>query len=713
MDEKDRELGMDSEITRRDFLDGVAMTVGGAAVASAVGAGVSPPASAASAGVTSPPAAANYPPMRQGFRGFEPAAIDAGHAVRDGKASGNAVDLSETYDLVVVGSGMAGLSAAYFYRKQIPHSKILVIDGCDDFGGHARRNEFNVDGHQLLMNAGTFAIWYPNTFTAEGKQLLKDIGVDNERWYKAADAEPNPIRDLDLRPAVFFSKETYGVDRLVTDVPGFHSLGPAGRAPRLSWGEFLSKTPFSDGAKAGLLELYTGKKDYMPGLSTEQKIRQLQKMSYVDYLLKVANLHPDAVAYIQNQGGGGSSNQAAGPDTFSAWYAYRRGAYGFAGMDLPTSVTHKDQGGSAFQVSNVTQDPGRHVIFPDGNAGVARLLIRWLIPEALPGATMEDSVAAHVNYAMLDRPENPVRVRLSSTAIRVKHLGDPATAKEVEVSYFNSRTKKVYRVRSSAVVMACFNAVVPYLCPELPDAQKQALHWAVRKPLVTTAVAVRNWRVFQKLGVSNISCPNMFFTSIGLNQKVSLGDFRNPTHPDDPIIITMGLSNAVLEKPGQGLSPHDQWRAARAVLQSISFETFERNIRSQLARVLGPGGFDPARDIAGIMINRWGHAYATGSNELYDPDWSHRTDAPWVVGRQRFGRITISNSDAAATSLTQAAFQQSNRAVNEIIDNIVRPVFDFHFAERDTPVYPETENPNSWEDDAKAPPDGESKQLGR
>jgi len=702
MDDKDRELGMGSEITRRDFLDGVALTVGGAAVGSALGIGVNESASAAPAAADTASIGATYPPMRQGFRGFEPAAIDAGHAIRDGKVAAGAVDLDETYDLVVVGSGMAGLSAAYFYRRQIPHSKVLIIEGCDDFGGHARRNEFSVDGHQLLMNAGTFAIWYPNTFTAEGKQLLKDIGVDNERWYRAADAQPNPLRDLNLRPAMFFSKETYGVDRLVTDYPSGHApTGPAAADGHQSWEEFLAKTPFSKGAKAGLLKLYTGKQDYMPGLSTEQKIQRLRKMSYTDYLLKVANIHPDAVALIQNQGGGGSNNQAAGPDSFSAWYAYRRAAPGFEGLGLPPGLAVPGYT-QAPGISNLTRDPGRHVIFPDGNASVARLLVRWLIPGTLPGTTMEDSIAARVNYAQLDRPENAVRLRLSSTVTRVKHLGDPASAKEVEVSYL--RDGKIYRIRSSAVVMACFNAIVPYLCPELPEAQKEGLHWAVRKPLVTTAVAVRNWRAFQKLGVSNISCPNMFFTSIGLNQKVSLGNFRNPTHPDEPIIITMGLSNAILEQPGLP-TPHDQWRAARAKLQSISFETFERNIRTQLARVLGPGGFDPARDIAGIMINRWGHAYAGGSNELYDPDWTNRSDAPWVMGRKRFGRITISNSDAAAISLTQAAFQQSNRAVNELIDDVVRPVFDFHFAERDSTIDPSTEDPNDRSNAGDPSPD--------
>ena len=169
MDEKNRELGVDMQITRRDFLDGVALAVGGTAVASAVGLGESPSASAAAADMTSSSTAATYPPMKGGLRGFDLDAIEAGHAVRDGKVLGGPVDLDEKYDLVVVGAGMAGLSAAYFYRKQIPNAKVLVIDGCDDFGGHARRNEFNVDGHQLLANGGTYAIWYPNTIHPRGQ----------------------------------------------------------------------------------------------------------------------------------------------------------------------------------------------------------------------------------------------------------------------------------------------------------------------------------------------------------------------------------------------------------------------------------------------------------------------------------------------------------------------------------------------------------------
>ena len=330
---------------------------------------------------------------------------------------------------------------------------------------------------------------------------------------------------------MFFSKENHGVDQLITNYPR------AGFAPdevavssQERWGEFLAKAPFSAGAKSGLLKLYTEKKDYLPGLSVEQKIQRLQKMSYVDYLLKVANIHPDAVAHHTSEGTGQSSNQTAGMDTLSAWYAYRRREFGFAGLGLPSAAAIAD-GAINPGVTNLTRDPGKHVVFPDGNGSVARLLVRWLVPGSLPGSTMEDSMAARVNYAVLDRPENPVRVRLSSTAIRVKHHGDPGSAREVEVTYFHKPMGKIYRVRANAVVMACFNDIVPYLCPELPEEQKKALHWAVRKPLVYTYVAVRNWRAFQKLGVSEIACPNMFFTSIGLNQKVSLGGYHDSANP--------------------------------------------------------------------------------------------------------------------------------------------------------------------------------------
>jgi spermidine dehydrogenase len=672
MDERDGDLGLDAEITRRDFIDGVARIVGTAVAASAAGPAVAS-LSAGAADVSPRTAGTDYPPLRQGMRGFNPEAMTAGHAVRDGKAPGTGTATGETYDLVVVGAGMAGLSAAYFYRKQVPNAKILILEACDDLGGHARRVEFNVGGRQLISNGGTVGLWYPNTFSPESRQLLRDIGVDEERYYGYVKAARNPDKELGLTPGLFFNSETYGIDRLVPGRPSHHT------GTRQEWSAYLSRTPMSNGARDGLLRLFTGKKDHMPGVPTDEKVRRLRKMTYVDYLTKVAGIHPDAVAFVQAWAGGDWTSQAAGPDTFSAWFAWRLGLWGFDGMALP----------EASQASTLTQEPGQHIFFPDGNGSVARLLVRWLIPEALPGTTMEDSIPATLRYDRLDLPDNGVRIRLSSAAVRVKHLGDPVSAREVEVTYV--REGQGYRVRAGAVVLACFNAIVPHLMPELPEEQKAALHQAVRKPLVYTRVALRNWRAFHQLGVSYVLCPGMFYKLIalpsaeGFDGPSEWGDaYRSPAVPDDPVIITMEIANSIIEVSGSGLPPREQWKAARARLEAISFETMERNIRSQLDRVLGPGGFSARRDIAGITVSRWCHGYSGGTNELYDPDWSHRTDAPWIIGRRRFGRVAISNSDAAAVSLTNASFAQSHRAVMEIVNDVVRPVYDFNFSERDT-----------------------------
>ncbi len=669
---RDRALGMDAEISRRDFLDGVALAAGGAVAASTLAGGT--PAHAETASPPAPISApqGDYPPRITGMRGQTDEAMNAGHAVRDGSAFRDPVDTGEFYDLVVVGAGMAGLGAAYFYRKQIPQSKVLLLDACPDFGGHAVRNEFMVDGKRLIAGGGTAALWRPNTFPPEAQELMRDIGIDRAGHEKQVDATRDAPRELGLGQATFFDKETFGEDQLVMNPPpelGLPGIIGGEWTATAQLAEFLAQAPYSAGTREGLLKLFTDHRDWMDGMSTEEKVTQLKKMSYVDFVKDVVKLHPEAVAYVLSVGATGWTNQTAGPDTYSGWFAWRRGAPGFKGMGLPP----------ASQLSNLVKDPGRNIAWPDNAATAARLLVRWLIPDALPGKTADDSVLQYIDYDALDRPANDVRVRLASTVINAKHLGDPLTAKDVQVTYLRDGSPNTVRARG--VVMACFNAIVPYLVPDLPEAQKEALSHAVRKPLVATNVAIRNWRAFQEMGVSSINCPGMFFSSIGLSVPPAVGGYESASTPDEPIVVRLNLTARILEKAGSGLPPREQWRAARHELQAITFETFERNIREQLDRVLGPGGFDAEGDVAGIIINRWSHAYAPGSNELYDPDWSHRMDAPWVVGRRQFGRITISNSDAAFVSLTNAAWQQSHRCVQELVCNVHRPVFDWQWSE--------------------------------
>jgi spermidine dehydrogenase len=381
----------------------------------------------------------------------------------------------------------------------------------------------------------------------------------------------------------------------------------------------------------------------MPGLSVEEKRARLGKMSYNDFLLKLANVHSDVLPYFQTRP---HRLGAIGSDARSALGAWRSGLPGFRGLGLgspPVPDSH---------------EPHDIFHFPDGNASLARLFVRSLIPAAVPGKDMEDIVTSRVDYARLDEASSKVRIRLNSTAVSVTHVGDPASAREVEVTYVEG--DKAHRVKAAHCVMACYNAIVPYLCPEMPEAQRKALSYAVRAPLVYTNVLVSNWRAWQKLGVHHILALNGYHTEAKLDFPVSLGAYRHPATPDEPIVLHLEKTPL---KPG--FPRRGQHRAGRIELLSTTFSTFEREIRDQLGRMLGAGGFDPARDIEAITVNRWPHGYATGRDPLTDPEWPEDHD-PWSMARQPFGRIAIASSDSGPGALTQVAFDEALRAVREL-----------------------------------------------
>jgi spermidine dehydrogenase len=297
--------------------------------------------------------------------------------------------------------------------------------------------------------------------------------------------------------------------------------------------------------------------------------------------------------------------------------------------------------------------------FPDGNASIARLLVRKLIPGVLSGSSAADIVMAKADYAKLDQSPSPVRIRLNSTAVRVKHAGDAASAKEVEVTY--ARGGKVYTARAKSAVLACWHVVIPYICEELPDAQKEALASAQKVPLLYTNVAIRNWKSLEKLGANSIYAPGMYHTFVNLDLPVSIGGYECARKPDEPIVIHMMKAAC-----HPGLAARQQHSYGRIELYTTTFETMERNIRDQLARTLGPGGFDAARDIAAITVNRWPHGYAYEYNSLFDSFWLEGGETPCEVARKTFGRIAIANADAGAYAYTDEAINQAYRAVGEL-----------------------------------------------
>jgi len=639
---RDIELGMDRPITRRDFLDGVAVAVGAAGLLTGN----------AQSATAFPQDRPGYdPPVLTGMRGSHDGSYDYAHALRDGIAFKNSsapVDTREVYDLVIVGGGISGLAAAYFHRARAnPAAKILILDNHDDFGGHAKRNEFRPGGRLFICNGGTLSIESPFDYSQEARGLLTELGIDPVQLEANSEKITDRTALQGLKNAFFFDKETFGEDRLVVGMPGGR---PGTSAAGGTWKEFLARTPFSDQAQADIVRLQEDIVDYMPGLSDDEKKGRLSRMSYKDFLLNLVKVHPDVIPFYQARTHG---LYGVGIDAVGALELWPNSP-GFQGLNLKPGP-HKRLSFTALG-EHIPKQPYEYH-FPDGNATIARLLVRSLIPGALPGNTVEDSILANVDYSKLDHGDAQVRIRLGSTCLRASHVGDPKTAKEVEIVY--GREKQMYKIRAKSAILACWNMMIPYLCPELPAKQREALHYGVKVPLVYTVVALRNWTAFQKLGMRGAQTPGMYHSNMNLEQPTDIGDYRPNLLPDQPILVRMLRTPC---KPG--LSARDQQRAGHVDLLATPFATFERNIRDQFARVLGAGGFDPARDIDAITVNRWPHGYAYEYNYLWDPEWPPG-QSPCEIGRQRFGRISIANSDAAAAAYTDQAIDQAYRAVQE------------------------------------------------
>jgi spermidine dehydrogenase len=623
---------MSHRITRRDFLDGVALTVG---------AGLAPVDVFAGGAST-----VAYPPALTGLRGQHAGAFEAAHTLafehKHYRLGGRPVE--EEYDCVVVGAGISGLSAAWFYRQRFgADARILVLDNHDEFGGHARRNEFTAGDRKLIGYGGSEALQSPQAnFSPVVNALLKELGVETERFRQYFDQTLYP--GLGLSRGSFFDRDRFGVDRLVTGDPTdwvADEIPPAHRNGR-TLDAFIGDFPLPPESRRRLLELFTSKRVTL-GHFADDAAREayLAGISYVEFLRQDWGLDADAIAYF---GGRTLDFFGAPPTQISALDCGLFRYPGFGGIPLPD-----------FPGVDGDFDEPYIYHFPDGNASIARLLVRSLIPSAIPGSTMEDIVLARANYEELDRRRNNVRVRLNSTVARVVN-GEEG----VDVGYLGNGDHVLHRVRAKHVVMACFNMLVPYVLGGLPAAQATALKLNVKSPLVYSNVLVRNWQPWVKLGVHEIYGVASHHSRVKLDYPVAMGGYRNSTRPDEPMILHMVHvpTSALVTEPRAAL------RDARAQLLQATFADHEAAIRRDLERMLGPGGFDAERDIQAITVNRWSHGYSWGVNTLVDDE--DQAEVAMQLARRPVGSVAIANSDSGWSAYAHAAIDQAYRAVGEL-----------------------------------------------
>ena len=635
---------MTTLITRRDLLNGMALGTGALLLPAH---GNESGGQAAKTTAINPEDFSNYyPPTLTGMRGSHVGSFEVAHALAwQGQKPDAYEPLNEHYDLVVVGAGMSGLAAAWYYlKKAAPEARVLVLDNHDDFGGHAKRNEFHYNGRMLLSLGGAQNLDSPSNYGDVAGSLMIDLGIDEAAIAQMAANTPD---DYPLG-----GKLGGDIGLTVPDGDGHLTIGGHWLKYFHGRGDYraaVSELPIPENQKDKLVVFFGGEKDFLDDLSLTEKWDYVNNTSYNQFLLDRVGLSIDTIpilnAHLLILNGPSGWNHTVLEGILAGCPGLR--AMGWL-ADFVDSI-------AAMLIDDLA---GEIRMFPDGNASVARLLIQKMIPGVAPGMKGFDDVAiARFDYSALDLADQPVRVRLNSTAVGVKEVGD-----QVQVDYVQH--DRPLRITASHCVLACYNNLIPHLCPEMSDVQKEGLRYGVRVPFVYANVLLDNGRAFSKLGVTITQCPYDPFQWVSAAPTMTSGGYKPPSSPDDPMVVFMMSSPTPAD--GQEGTTRDLLRVGRHKIYATTFDEYEEEIREQLQAMLGRFGFDHETDIKAITVNRIPHGYAYWYQGLDDPEWEEG-QAPHEIGRQQFGRISIANSDSEVTPLMNAAFDAAYWAVEEQI----------------------------------------------
>ncbi|MGC5009583.1 NAD(P)-binding protein [Streptosporangium sp. DT93] len=555
----------------------------------------------------------------------------------------------ERYDLVVVGAGVSGVSAAYRWLERAPKARILILDDHDDVGGHALRHGLHPGGGEGSPAAygGARCVERPPAWTPEARDLLGRLDIRS--WRPGRHADHGPYPGTPMHDSVFCDRETFSSEKLVV----FRAGGRAGR--------WIAELPVADRARRDLLTLYGDPPDWFPGLSAEEKQERLARLTYSGFLRTVCGVHPDVLKFVRTmpvERWGYGSDALGAIDAWGEADEYRYA--GFAGLGLdgskpsrynsPTMIKEWRAGGSAARP------------FPGDDRVIVQMMLARMIPGFATATGAEGITTAAFDHAVLDRPGNRVRVRLRSPVVSAANDGPAGTAASATVGYVDG--ERVRTVRAGGVIMACWNALIPHLVGDLPPAQRVALHRAVKVPLVRARVRLRHWRAWRELGIGHTRFTGAYWCAAGLAAPSGPGGDRRgegPAGPDEP--ITVHMTGAPVTP---GMSPALGSISGRYALMATPYHRLEYGIRDQLARLLGPAGFDPALDIEAITVDRWGHGYAPEYATPWDLAFYPDGDPPAAVARRTHGRIAIANSDSVPAARTDAAVTAAYRAVAEL-----------------------------------------------
>ncbi|HEX6802227.1 MAG TPA: NAD(P)-binding protein [Terriglobales bacterium] len=613
---------MDQPICRRDFLNATLLAAGGALLAP-----LTPKQLLAQEDWTGYGGVGDY----ANSNGNTYEVMTAGHQIRSGEFESlpaEVMDTGETFDCVVVGGGVSGLSAALFFQKYGgPKLTCLVLDNHPVFGGEAKRNEFIVDGHRIMgpQGADHFQVPLPHSFMARFFEL---IGLDwrefqYQQWGGASPEIPLGYSFEDSRgPDAFYFGAKFGKK------PGMWLIDP--------WKKKLEGAPIPDKMRSELLRYNAQQKSGLPfDYPGDEKSRQLDAVTMERFLMDRYGLSRETIQTFMAEEGGGFG---AGPDVLSAYCIY------------------------AFDVDRSLDEPA--LSFPGGNDGIARHMVKTLIPDSIPGPNTLEAVCRNkISFDALDRPGQSARIRLNSTTVWVEHEGDPAKSDFVTVAY--TRGGKVYRVKARSVVLAGGCWTSKRIVRDLPSAQRQAYEQFYRSPCMMANVALRNWRFLYKMGISGCQWFEGLGSFAAVRKLPTFSTDAKTIGPDSPVVLTLKVLFT-----HYGLPLQDQGNLGRAELLSTPFREYERQIRTQLSEMFAGSRFDAARDIAGIVLNRWGHAYVSPQPGFFFG--KDGNPAPREILRAApFGRVAFANTDLSGTPDHRTAIGEAHRAVSQLLDRVL------------------------------------------
>ena len=631
---------MATQITRRDLLNGMAISAVGAMLPAYAG---EPKVRLGSSMRPGGPST-YYPPTLTGMRGSHAGSFEVAHALAwEGQKPDAYESLDEHYDLVVVGAGMSGLAAAWYYLKKAgPEARVLVLDNHDDFGGHAKRNEFHHKDRMILSLGGAQNLDNPSNYGDIAGSLLIDLGIDEAAIAKMAANTPDDY--------VLGGKLGGDVGLTVPDGDEHLTIGGHWLKFFHGRGDYqagVRDLPIPEEQKDKLVAFFGGEKDFLDDLSLTKKWDYVNNTSYNQFLVDRVGLSVDTIpilnAHLLILNGPSGWNHTVLEGILAGSPGLR--AMGWL-ADFVDSI-------GAMLLDELAGDIR---MFPDGNASVARLLVQKMIPDVAPNMKgFEDVAIARFNYGALDQADQSTRIRLNSTVVGVREVDD-----YVQIDYVQQG--KPLRITANHCVLACYNNLIPALCPEMSDAQKSGLGYGVRIPFVYANILLENGRAFSELGVQITQCPYDPFQWVSAAPTVTSGGYEPPRGPDDPMVVFMMASPTPAD--GTEGTTRDLLRLGRHKIYASTFDDYEQQIREQLQKMLGKHGFNHEADIKAITVNRIPHGYAYWYQGLDDPEWEEG-QAPHEIGRQQFGRISIANTDSEVTPLMNAAFDAAHRAVEE------------------------------------------------